>query len=62
LTFANDELQERVNYMDRKYTSLVNRCSASQEDLDAVEVIMASGQDPQSPGAGKGTSIEKKRQ
>ena len=43
LTFQNDELTERHKYMERKYLQLVQRVGASQEDLDAVEVIMASG-------------------
>lgn len=43
LTFQNDELVGRQQYMEEKYMQLVQRVSASQEDLDAVEVIMASG-------------------
>ena len=29
--------------MERKYLQLVQRVGASQEDLEAVEVLMASG-------------------
>lgn len=43
LQFQNDELNERHKYMERKYLQLVQRVGASQEDLEAVEVIMASG-------------------
>ena len=43
LQFSNDELNERHKYMERKYLQLVQRVGASQEDLEAVEVIMASG-------------------
>ena len=43
LTFQIDELTERHRYMERKYLQLVQRVGASQEDLEAVEVLMASG-------------------
>ena len=49
LTFQTDELTERHRYMERKYLQLVQRVGASQEDLEAVEVLMASGQDPIHP-------------
>ncbi len=37
LTFANDELSEKLRHFERKFASLAARCGASQEDLDAVE-------------------------
>jgi len=37
----NDELKERNRFLERKYHSLVERCGASAEDLEAVEVMMA---------------------
>lgn len=43
LTLMADELKERNRFLERKYFSLVERCGASQEDLEAVEVMMASG-------------------
>ena len=49
LTFQIDELTERHRYMERKYLQLVQRVGASQEDLEAVEVLMASGQDQINP-------------
>ena len=45
LTLLADELKERNRFLERKYCSLVERCGASQEDLDAVEVMMGSGID-----------------
>ena len=45
LTFQNDELTERHKYMERKYLQLVQRVGASAEDLEAVEIIMANGQE-----------------
>ena len=44
LTFQIDELTERHKYMEKKYLQLVQRVGASQEDLEAVEVLMASGE------------------
>lgn len=43
LTLLADELKERNRFLERKYFSLVERCGASQEDLEAVEVMMAGG-------------------
>jgi hypothetical protein len=37
LTFANDEAEERCDYLESKYHALVRRMGASQEDVDAVE-------------------------
>jgi len=45
MTFQNDELTERHKYMERKYLQLVQRVGASAEDLEAVEIIMASAHD-----------------
>ena len=50
LTFSNDELTERHKYMERKYLQLVQRVGASAEDLEAVEIIMASAQDNMKSG------------
>ena len=46
LTLLTDELKERNRFLERKYASLIERCGASQEDLEAVEVMMASGHNP----------------
>jgi hypothetical protein len=54
LTLETDELKERNRYLERKYASLVERCGASQEDLEAVEVMMASGLDPLLKNGGAG--------
>lgn len=44
LTFANDELIEKLHYMERRFQSLVQRCGASQEDLEAVENMISTQQ------------------
>ncbi len=46
MTLLTDELKERNRFLEQKYYSLVERCGASQEDLEAVEVMMASGIEP----------------
>jgi hypothetical protein len=40
LTFLNDELVEKNRHFERKFSSLAQRCGASQEDLEAVEVMI----------------------
>jgi chromosome segregation ATPase len=42
LTYHNDELIEKVNYLESKFSSLVSRCKVSKEDLDAVEEMIQS--------------------
>ena len=37
MTFANDEVEERCDYLESKYHALVRRMGASQEDIDAIE-------------------------
>lgn len=37
MTFANDEAEERCDYLESKYHALVRRMGASQEDIDAIE-------------------------
>jgi hypothetical protein len=41
LTYANYELLERNKYVEKKYQELAARFGASQDDLDAIEVMMA---------------------
>lgn len=43
LTLMMDEMKERNRFLERKYLSLVERCGASKEDLEAVEVMVAAG-------------------
>ena len=61
LTFQNDELTERHKYMERKYLQLVQRVGASAEDLEAVEIIMASAQDGVKSGKKLGAGVNKDR-
>jgi len=42
LTFQNDELMEKLQYMERRFANLAQRCGASQEDLDAVDNMLSS--------------------
>jgi hypothetical protein len=43
----NDELKERLRFIDQKYTSLVQRCGASPEDLQEIdEQLRANGYSP----------------
>lgn len=37
LTFENDEVDEKCQYLEQKYHALVKRMGASQEDIDAIE-------------------------
>jgi len=37
LTFENDEIDEKCQYLEQKYHALVKRMGASQEDIDAIE-------------------------
>ena len=60
LTFQNDELSERHKYMEKKYLQLVQRVGASAEDLEAVEIIMASAQ-PEKSAGGQKVGINKDR-
>ena len=39
LTYQNDELQEKVRFLENKFQSLAKRVNASKDDLDAVEVL-----------------------
>lgn len=39
LTYLNDELSEKVLFLERKFNSLVSRVGASKEDLEAIENI-----------------------
>ena len=36
LTFENDELVEKLKFMESKFQSLVQRVGASKEDIEAV--------------------------
>jgi hypothetical protein len=40
LTYQNDEMIEKVYYLESKFSSLVSRCKVSKEDLDAVEGLI----------------------
>ena len=42
MTYLNFELKERVKYLERKYAELGARCGASQQDLNAVEIMVAT--------------------
>lgn len=37
LTLENDELQEKIRFIESKYQSVVHRLGASPEELDAIE-------------------------
>lgn len=53
LTYANYELQERIKYVERKYSELGQRCGASQQDLEAIDVMLATNpHDMDGPGSG----------
>lgn len=34
LTFQNDELSEKLRYVERRFQQLVQRCGVSQEDIE----------------------------
>lgn len=42
LTFENDELVEKLKFMESKFQSLVQRVGASKEDIEAVNSQIAS--------------------
>jgi len=44
LRLENDELVERINYLEQKYQGLATQVNASQEDLQAVEEAMLYGE------------------
>jgi len=37
----NDEFNERIQYLERRFMILVQKIGPSKEDLDAVELMMA---------------------
>lgn len=37
ITFDNDELEEKLKYLEQKYHALIERMGASQEDIDYIE-------------------------
>lgn len=37
MTFENDEIDEKCQYLEQKYHALIKRLGASQEDIDAIE-------------------------
>lgn len=37
VTFENDELREKLSFIERKYNSLISKLGASQEDIEAIE-------------------------
>ena len=42
MTFLSFEINERVKYLERKYAELGARCGASQQDFNAVEIMVAT--------------------
>ena len=42
MTLNNDELNEKMQFIEQKYTSLIHRMGASEEDLEAIEEEMMS--------------------
>lgn len=47
LRLENDELLEKVKYLEMKYKGLASQVGASQEDLQAVEEAMLHGEPDQ---------------
>lgn len=37
MTLENDELIEKINFVEHKYHSLVQKLGASQEEINAIE-------------------------
>lgn len=37
MTFDNDEIDEKCQYLEQKYHALIKRMGASQDDIDAIE-------------------------
>lgn len=40
LRLDNDELLERVRFLDQRYNTLIHRMGVSQEDLAAIDELM----------------------
>lgn len=43
LTFANDELTEKLQHLEKRFHGLVQRCRVSQDDLAAIDNLIMSG-------------------
>ncbi len=40
LRLENDELMEKVRFMDHRYNALIQKMGVSQEDLQAIDELM----------------------